>query len=227
VIALDAVKPLTIDDAGFHAFAAQIARHPLDPFGFLFMGVNPAMQTLAPLLLPYWLAGALRLLGEQPWLWKLSLLPFALLLAFALHALLRRFARGLELPLTAMLLLSPTFLPAWNLMADLPALALSTAALAAYLRAADRASWPLAALAGALAGLGMLAKYTGFVTPAVVLLHGALYGGAPCWRRRRPRCSSPAGRRTSRRSTASRTSCCTSADTACRRCANCGWCCRC
>jgi acetyl esterase/lipase len=177
VIALDAVKPLTIDDAGFHAFAAQIARRPSDPFGFEFMGVNPAMETLAPLLLPYWLAGALRLLGEQPWLWKLSLLPFALLLAFALHALLRRFARGLELPLTAMLMLSPTFLPAWNLMADLPALALSTAALAAYLRAADRASFSLAALAGALAGLGMLAKYTGFVTPAVFLLHAALYGG--------------------------------------------------
>ena len=177
VIALDAVKPLTVDDAGFHAFAAQIARRPLDPFGFVFMGVNPAMQTLAPLLLPYWLAGALRLLGEQPWLWKLSLLPFALLLAFSLHALLRRFARGLELPLTAMLLLSPTFLPSWNLMADLPALALSTAALVVYLRGADRASWSLAALAGALAGLGMLAKYTGFVTPAVILLHGALYSG--------------------------------------------------
>ena len=180
VIALDALKPLTIDDSGFSVFAAQIAEHPLDPFGFEFMGVNPAMETLAPLLLPYWVAGAMRLLGEQPWLWKLSLLPFALLLAFALLALLRRFARGLELPLTAMLMLSPAFLPSWNLMADLPALALSASALALYLRAAGRASAAVAALAGVLAGLGMLAKYTGFVAPAVFLLHAGLYGG---WRR--------------------------------------------
>jgi hypothetical protein len=180
VIALDAVKPLTIDDSGFAVFATQIAARPLDPFGFEFMGVNPAMETLVPLLVPYWLAGAMRLLGEQPWLWKLSLFPFALLLAGALHALLRRFARGLELPLTAMLMLSPTFLPSWNLMADLPALALGAAAVAVYLRAAERPSAALAALAGALAGLGMLAKYTGFVTAAVFLLHACLYGG---WRR--------------------------------------------
>jgi hypothetical protein len=180
VVLLDALKPLTVDDGGFCYFAAQIARHPLDPFGFDLMGEKPAMQTLAPLLLPYWLAGAMRLLGEQPWLWKLSLLPFALLLAFALHALLRRFARGLELPLTAMLLLSPTFLPAWNLMADLPALALSTAAVAVYLRAVDRSSLAVAALAGLLAGLAALAKYTGFAAPAVFVLHAALYGG---WRR--------------------------------------------
>jgi hypothetical protein len=180
VTALDAVKPLTIDDGGFCIFARQIAAHPLDPFGFEFMGANPAMETLAPLLLPYWVAGAMRLLGDQPWLWKLSLLPFVLLLAWALYALLRRFARGLELPLTAMLMLSPTFLPSWNLMADMPALALSTAALAVYLAAADRPSAALAALAGVLAGLGMLAKYTGFVAPAVFLLHAALYGG---WRR--------------------------------------------
>jgi acetyl esterase/lipase len=177
VVLLDAVKPLTVDDCGFHQFAAQIARHPLDPFGFDFLGGDPAMQTLAPLLLPYWVAGAMRLLGEQPWLWKLSLLPFALLLTFALHALSRRFARGLEWPLTAMLMLSPTFLPSWNLMADLPALALSTAAVAVYWRAADRSSLGLAALAGLLAGLATLAKYTGFVAPAVFLLHAALYGG--------------------------------------------------
>ena len=134
---LNAVKPLTVDDCAYCYFARHIAAAPLDPYGFTYAGCKPALHTMAPPLLPYWWAAALRLFGERPFLWKLALLPFCLLLLVALHELLRRFAHGLELPLLVFLAGSPVFLPAWNLMLDLPALALGLGGLVLYLRAAD------------------------------------------------------------------------------------------
>jgi hypothetical protein len=85
---LNAFKPLTIDDAAYYQYAAQIAQDPLDPYGFeIFWGARPepAFEVLAPPLLLYWWAGALRLLGDQPFLWKFWLFPFALLLAASLY----------------------------------------------------------------------------------------------------------------------------------------------
>src|SRR5262249_36298561 len=133
---LNCFKPLHMDDVAYHAFASHIAEHPTDPYGFdLFWDgqVKPAFQVLAPPLLPYWLAAALHLFGDRPFLWKLWLLPFAVVLVFALHTLARRFARGLERPLVAMAVLSPALLPSFNLMLDVPALALSLGAVALFL----------------------------------------------------------------------------------------------
>jgi hypothetical protein len=173
----NSLKPLHIDDGIYHAYAAQVAAHPLDPYGFQISPGVPANHTLAPPLLPYWWALAIRLFGEQPFLWKLWLLPFSLLLVFSLHALLRRFAGGLEAPLTWMAALSPAVLPGWNLMLDVPALALAFGALTLFFRACDRSSWSLAALAGLAAGLAIETKYTALVAPAVILLY------ATCFRR--------------------------------------------
>ena len=64
---------------------------------------EPAVQVLAPVMMEYWWAIAINLFGERPFLWKLWLLPFALLLVFSLHALLRRFAPGYEMILTWMI----------------------------------------------------------------------------------------------------------------------------
>src|ERR1700676_757658 len=102
---LNSVKPLTIDDTAYYYFADHLSRQPLDPYGFTvfwWKQPDPANQVLAPLVLPYWWSLAVRLFGMNPFLWKLWLLPFSLLFVFALHALLRRFARGLEMPLTWM-----------------------------------------------------------------------------------------------------------------------------
>ncbi|HTU17212.1 MAG TPA: glycosyltransferase family 39 protein [Gemmataceae bacterium] len=175
---LNALKPLHIDDATFYFNAAHIAAHPLDPYGFVMLrwsDVVPALHALAPPGLTYWWAGAIRLFGDQPVLWKLWLFPFALLFVASLAALLRRFAPSVAAPLLVLLVLSPVFLPSLNLMMDIPALALSLTALAVFLRACDRGSVALAVLAGVTAGLAMQTKYTGFLAPAVLLAYALLH----------------------------------------------------
>jgi hypothetical protein len=176
VTLLNAFKPLTIDDGPYYYYAAHIAEHPGDPYGFQFMGWQPAHETLAPLVLPYWWGGAIHLFGDRPFLWKLALFPFSLMLTFALHALFRRFAPGLELPLVLMTAASPALLPSWNLMLDLPALSLALGGLVVYLRASDRGSLTWASAAGILVGLAMQTKYTAFVPLAAIVGHALLTG---------------------------------------------------
>jgi hypothetical protein len=171
VTLLNAVKPLTVDDPPYYLYAAHLVQHPLSPYDFQFAGHNPAMDTLAPLVLPYWWAGAIALFGDRPFLWKMALLPFILLLVFALYALCRRFARGLELPLVSLTVLSPALLPSWNLMLDLPALALGLGAVTLFLRG----SWPGTVAAGLLAGVAVQTKYTAFVVPVAILLYAVLH----------------------------------------------------
>ncbi len=181
---LNCLKPLMIDDTAYHAVAAQVAQRPLDPYGFVaywWSYPEPANDVLAPALLPYWWSVAIRLFGEQPVLWKLWLLPFSVLFVWALHELFRRFARGLELPLVCLTVLSPTFLPSLNLMLDVPALALSLGAVAAFCRACDRDSFALAALAGVMAGLAMETKYTGFLAPGTMLLYAVCFRRLRLW----------------------------------------------
>ncbi len=174
---LNSIKPMHMDDACFHYYAAQIAEQPLDPYAFEIQWIQdpmPALKAWTPPGLPYWWAGAIRLSGEQPFAWKLSLLPFSLLFVFSLRAIFRRFASGLENPLLWMTVLSPTFLPSLNLMTDIPALTLSLCALVLFMRACDSDSFVAAALAGLVAGLAMETKYTALVTPATLLLYAIL-----------------------------------------------------
>jgi hypothetical protein len=182
--ALNCAKPLFIDDGAYHYYAAQIAQHPLDPYGFAVFWWScpePANEVLAPPLVPYWWSLAIRLFGEQPVLWKLWLFPFNLSFVFVVHALFRRFARGLEMPLVWLTVLSPTFLPSLNLMLDVPALALALAAVWLFLHACDRDSVTLAALSGLLAGCAMEAKYTSLLAPAAMLLFALTHGKLRLW----------------------------------------------
>jgi hypothetical protein len=181
---LNAVKPLIIDDAAYWYYAEQISRKPLDPYGFSILWYdvpNTANEILAPAVLPYYLAPAVRLFDDHPGLVKLWLFPIALLFVWALHDLFRRFASGLEVPVTWMTVLGPAFLPSFNMMLDVPALALSLAALAVFLRGLDRNSFALAALAGLLAGLAMQTKYTAIVTPAVLLVAAVIWRKPHLW----------------------------------------------
>jgi hypothetical protein len=174
---LNAVKPLHVDDATFYFNAAQIAAHPLDPYGYRMMRFDepvPALTALAPPVLPGWWAAAIRLFGPRPWLWKLWLFPFALLFVGSSAALLRRFAAPVAAPLLAILVLSPVFLPSLNLMMDIPSLALALTALVLFLRACDRNSLVLTVVAGLMAGLAMQTKYTAFLALAAVLVHALL-----------------------------------------------------
>lgn len=193
---LNAGKPLHIDDGCYWQYARHIAREPLDPYGFYSFTAErpqPANQTIAPPGLSYWWAVAIRLFGERPFLWKVWLLPFSLLFVYSLHTLLLRFARGLELPLLAMLVFSPVVLPALNLMLDIPALALSLFAFTLFLRASDRLddssegerarrrAYGLAAAAGLVAGLACQTKYTGLLMPAVLFVHALLFRRLRLW----------------------------------------------
>ncbi len=176
---LNMLKPLHIDDTAYYYYAAHIAEDPLRPYDFeIFWNHAPtsAMNVLAPPVLPYWWAAAIRLFGQQPWLWKLWLFPFSLILTTSLQALFRRFARGLETTLVWLTVFSPAILPGINLMLDVPALALGLGSLVVFFRAVDRGSTGLAILAGLFGGLAAQTKYTGLSAPAVMLLYAVLFG---------------------------------------------------
>jgi hypothetical protein len=175
---LNAFKPLCIDDALYYYHAQQISQHPLDPYGFTIFWNDrpePAVQNLAPVMMQYWWAIAIRLFGSNPFLWKLWLLPYALLLVFSLHSLLRRFASRYEMILTWMVVISPVFLPSFNLMLDVPALSLSLSAVVIFMRASERDSFLLAAAAGIVAGVAAQTKYNGLIAPTVMLLHSLIF----------------------------------------------------
>jgi hypothetical protein len=169
---LNLIKPIHIDDGAYFYYARQIAARPLDPYGFYliwYQEPNTGNAILAPPLLPYTWALALRLVGDSPALCKLLLLPWPFLLVFAVHSLARRFAPGVELPVTIITILSPALWPAANLMLDVPVLALGLTAVAVFLHACDRGSFFLAVAAGLLAGLAFETKYTACVAVAAIL----------------------------------------------------------
>jgi hypothetical protein len=175
---LNAFKPLCIDDALYYYHAKQISAQPLNPYGFTIFWNDrpePAIQNLAPVLMQYWWAIAIRLFGQHPFWWKVWLFPYALLLVFSLHSLLRRFAGRYEMILTWMVILSPVFLPSFNLMLDVPVAALILSAIVVYLLASERESLWLAAAAGLIAGIAAQTKYNGLVVVGVVLYHSFLF----------------------------------------------------
>jgi hypothetical protein len=184
VAGVNTLKPITIDDAAYFAYARQVADHPLDPYGFAvfwWSWPEPANEVLAPPGLPSWVALFLRLAPDQPAAWKFGLLPFVVLLAYALHALARRFAPRWEKPLVLMTLLSPAFLPSLNLMLDVPTQALALGGVALFARAVDRRSLAFAVAAGLLAGLAIETKYTGVLAPVAMLLYALFFGGFYLW----------------------------------------------
>jgi len=168
---LNAYKPLTVDDSVYYLFADHISEHPLDPYGFRAWGVQEANTILAPPVFLYWWALELRVLGNDPLLWKLGLLPFSLVLVFSLYTLGRRFVRGMELLFVSFVVLSGAVLPCLNLMLDIPALALSLLAIVLLMRSCDRDSVAMAAVAGVIAGIATQTKYTAFIAPVVMILY--------------------------------------------------------
>jgi hypothetical protein len=175
--ALNAAKPLHVDDPFTYYVARQIAASPADPFGadiYWYQWPQPIHEDLLAPVIAYWGALGLAVADAGSVAWKLWLLPFACLFAAGLHALARRMAPGLELWIVAATLFGPAFLPSFNYMQDVPALALGTSALALYLRADGRASLAGAVVAGLVAGLAMQTKWTQFTIPAAIALHGIL-----------------------------------------------------
>jgi hypothetical protein len=162
-----------MDDSAYHAYAVQIARSPLDPYGFVIHWYDhpqPAHDVLAPPVLPYWWALGIRLFGDDPLLAKLWLLPWCLLLAASVNWLARRFTGVAARPVTWMVLFAPTIVVSLNLMLDVPALALALTAIALFLATSEWRPTLGAIVSGLLAGLAMQTKYTALVVPLVILV---------------------------------------------------------
>jgi len=176
--ALNAIKPAHIDDHVFLAYGAEFAAHPLDPYAFRYGSpyVTPANELLSPPVFLYWLGAGITLVGDRPVYLKLWLAPFALILAGAMAVLATRLAPTLRVPLLWLGLISPTIVPGFNFMLDVPVLALGLTALAVAVRSVELDSWLLALLAGLLAGLAIQTKYTGLVSCVTVLVYCVLRG---------------------------------------------------
>ena len=176
---VNAAKPLTVDDTAYFYYARQIASSPADPYGFSIFWYEtpqPAIEVLAPPVFLYWLGAGVRLFGASAVAWKLAMLPWAWLFVASFAMLAQRFAGAAVAGwLTAFLVCSPVFLPALNLMLDVPALGLGLAALVLFLRACDRESMSAALAAGVVAGLAIQTKYTACLVPAVMLVSGVVH----------------------------------------------------
>lgn len=173
----NAVKPAVVDDTAYLLLARHISQKPLDPYGvelFWYSHPQPAMQILAPPVLPYWLALGIRIFGEHLFILKLWLFPFSLLLCFSSQSLLKRFSPKWERTGLWMLVLGAGVLPLFNFMLDIPALAIGVTAIALFVRGSIESRFLLVALAGVLIGLAMQTKYTTLTIPGIILWYGLL-----------------------------------------------------
>ncbi len=173
VTLLNAAKPAVVDDTAYLLFARHIAADPLHPYDFKlcwYWSPDPAMEILAPPVLPYWLAAGMKLFGENVFLLKLWLFPFALVLCMSVRSLLRRFAAGVEREGLIAFALSPAVLPLFSVMLDVPALALGAAAVALFVKGCDHPrNWWCVLLAGVCCALAMQTKYTMLTVPCVLI----------------------------------------------------------
>jgi len=169
-------KPVLVDDTAYLAFARHIAMQPLHPYDFEMLWneqPRPAMTILAPPVVPYWLAAGIAIFGESIPLLKLWLFPFAAIAAFAARSLLRRFAPAHETLGLVIITLGPSALPFWNLMLDMPALALELASFSLFLNDVNRPRrTPILLLSGLCMALAIETKYSVFALPAIILFWG-------------------------------------------------------
>ena len=176
--ALNVTKAVHIDDQSYTVYGSEFAAHPRNPYGFEYgsPASHPANQLLLPPVLPYWLGLGITIAGDDPVWLKIWLLPFALLLSGSVAVLAARFAPSIVGPLIWLGVLSPALLPGFNMMLEVPVLALGLVAVAAAVRSVERNSWALAALSGVLGGLAVQTKYTGAVSCAAATAWFVLNG---------------------------------------------------
>jgi hypothetical protein len=177
--AFNLCKAVQLDDTAYLKIAQAIAADPLHPMSHLLNwgdSATPILEQNQPHLLFYLMALGLKL---APAHWEAALhLLWALFSGAAIwlwYALARELSAPSPLLWTALLCLGPAFLPAQNLMVDVPLLALWLAfflLLARAEKAPPTASFHLGrlALAGLVLGAACLVKYTSLVLVPIFAL---------------------------------------------------------
>ena len=172
-------KAVHIDDPTYLLIARSIVEDPLKPLSGEFVLSGTTIRTFStnqPPLLFYGYAAVMAIFGES----QLLLHAFAGLFSAAavvfFYLLALRFCGAVALPLTAAFGLGAAFLPAQNLMTDVPVVALWLAffwILCTRLQGDEGSSGWLAA-AGAVAACACLIKYTSLVLLPLLLCAAAL-----------------------------------------------------
>jgi|TARA_B100002003_G_scaffold153911_1_gene142747 4-amino-4-deoxy-L-arabinose transferase-like glycosyltransferase len=164
-------KPFHIDDVSFLAVAHQIVAEPLYPHGRPGEGGKPdgLFQISSSPLISYYYAMILRQFGDSEVILHTGMLLFLVIFSLATVSLAFRFTGNGWWPML-FLASSPAVVASSNLMMDIPAAALATAAAAIFIHGSDSRDWRFVLLAGLVAGLGVLAKYSAIVVfPPLVL----------------------------------------------------------
>lgn len=159
-----------VDDYYHVSMAKGILEHPLRPYDFRSADAghnnkaweeHEAPRMVNPPLFHYYLAGVIKVWGEETRKLRTAILLFPLLSVFAMYFLGRRFT---EHPLKAALLaaVTPAFwLTSYALLIDSAMLALMLLGLLQFFRACETRSVAQALGAGLLMGLCFLTKYIG------------------------------------------------------------------
>ena len=168
-------KAVHVDDTAHLEIARHIVLDPLHPLsGSLFWSdtAEPIFCTNQPHLFFYLLAACLKCFGSGTLAPQLLVAAFTACAIVLFHGVARREAPRHATAVCALVFLGPAFLPAQNLMADVPLLTFALLALhALYEDAADRGRglW-LAAIA---TGLACLTKYTGLALLPMLVVAAA------------------------------------------------------
>jgi hypothetical protein len=165
--AINAGKPVHVDDTAHLAIAEHILADPLHPMrGTVFWGAHPEpIHALnQPHLFFYLLAAALAISGGSIVVAHLALALVVLPGMLAFHALAGHLfgpdARSKRRLATVLVFLGPGFLPGQNLMCDAPLVSLVCIALWALVTAEGARLRSRLAIAGVAIGLACLVKYT-------------------------------------------------------------------
>ncbi|MBQ63327.1 MAG: hypothetical protein CMQ19_14820 [Gammaproteobacteria bacterium] len=164
-------KPFHIDDVSFLAVAHQIVAEPLYPHGHPDEEGKPdeLFHMSSSPLISYYFALFLGQFGDSEVMLHAGMSLFLVMLSLSMVSLAHRFSNNDWWPML-FLTSSPAVVVSGNLMMDIPAAALATSAVVFFVRGCDGEDWKLLLLAGLIAGLGVLAKYSAIVVfPALGL----------------------------------------------------------
>jgi hypothetical protein len=164
-----AAKPFNVDDPFYIKMAQQIASDPLRPYSFSInwsgqlRNVWDKTEATFPPLIPYYIALIIKVFGLNEKILHLFFLIFPLSAAAGLYFILKKYTES-PLLLTLTAIATPAFLvSSTGIMLDLPLAALMLSSIALFIYGLDEEKVSFLAASSVLAGLAVLAKYSGML----------------------------------------------------------------